>query len=97
MAPREVFEKELKELQSQIEGMGRMVLATYRDLYAAIPVKDIETIDNIIKNEKCFYDMKKKIESQCLKVITKQQPVATDLRMISAVLKIVSDIERVGD
>ena len=41
--------------------------------------------------------MKKQIEEQCLKLITKQQPVATDLRVVSSVLKIVTDIERVGD
>ena len=41
--------------------------------------------------------MKKQIEDQCLKVITKQQPIASDLRMVSSVLKIVSDMERVGD
>ena len=97
MAPREVFERELRELQSQIEEMGQMVLATYKDLFEAVSVKDKETVASIIKSDKCFYDMKKKIESQCLKLITKQQPIAADLRVVSAVLKIVSDIERVGD
>lgn len=97
MAPRDVFERELKELQMQIEEMGRMVQATYRDLYEAIAVKDKETINSIIKSDKCFYNMKKSIEEQCLKLITKQQPIASDLRMISSVLKIVTDIERVGD
>ena len=51
----------------------------------------------IIENNKSFYKMKKQIEDQCLKVITKQQPIASDLRMVSSVLKIVSDMERVGD
>ena len=97
MAPREVFERELKELQMQIEEMGRMVQAAYRDLYEAVAIKDKETIISIVKSDKCFYNMKKSIEEQCLKLITKQQPIASDLRMISAVLKIVSDIERVGD
>lgn len=41
--------------------------------------------------------MKRQIEGQCLKLITKQQPVAKDLRIVSAVLKMVTDIERVGD
>ena len=62
MAPREVFEKELKELQSQIEGMGRMVLATYRDLYAAIPVKDIETIDKRLERARKQLKADKKIQ-----------------------------------
>lgn len=60
MAPREVFERELRELQSQIEEMGQMVLATYKDLFEAVSVKDKETVASIIKSDKCFYDMKKK-------------------------------------
>ncbi len=97
MAPREVFERELSVLQSQIEEMSRMVQATYKDLCDAITVRDEVMIASIIKSDKNFYDMKKKIEGQCLKLITRQQPIATDLRIVSSVLKIVSDIERVGD
>lgn len=97
MAPREVFERELRELQNQIEEMSRMVQATYKDLFEAVSIKDKTTIAAIIKSDKNFYDMKKKIEAQCLKLITKQQPIATDLRIVSSVLKMVTDIERVGD
>lgn len=97
MAPREVFERELRELLFQIEEMSRMVQGIYQELVKAIAEQDEVTIGSIIKSDKSFYDMKKKIESQCLKLITKQQPIATDLRIVSSVLKIVTDIERVGD
>lgn len=97
MAPREVFERDMNELQIQIEEMSRMVQATYKDLLDAISIKDEATIKAIIKNEKNFYDMKKRIEEQCLRVIIRQQPIATDLRIVSSILKIVTDIERVGD
>lgn len=97
MAPREVFARELQELQNQIEEMSHMVQATYKDLLDAVSIHDEVTIASIIKSDKNFYDMKKQIEGQCLKLITKQQPIATDLRIVSSVLKIVTDIERVGD
>lgn len=97
MVPRELFERELTELMNQIEEMSAMIKADYRNLNEAIQVKDEESIQIIIENNKSFYKMKKQIEDQCLKVITKQQPVATDLRLVSSVLKIVSDMERVGD
>lgn len=97
MAPREVFARELQELQSQIEEMSHMVQATYKDLFDAVSIRDEVMITSIIKSDKNFYDMKKQIEGQCLKLITKQQPIATDLRIVSSVLKIVTDIERVGD
>jgi len=97
MAPREVFARELTELHGQIEEMSRIVQATYKDLLDAVSIRDEITIASIMKNDKNFYGMKKKIEGQCLKLIAKQQPIATDLRIVSSVLKIVTDIERVGD
>lgn len=97
MATREVFARELQELQGQIEEMSHMVQETYKGLFDAVLFHDEEMIASIIKSDKNFYDMKKQIEGQCLKLITKQQPIATDLRMVSSVLKIVTDIERVGD
>ena len=97
MAPREVFERELTELQNQIENMSRMVRETYKELLDAFENKDKNVILEIINSDKQFYVRKKEIEGQCLKLITKQQPIATDLRIVSSVLKIVTDIERVGD
>ncbi len=97
MAPREVFERELTELQNQIEEMSHMVQITYKELLDAFENKDKNAILEILNSDKRFYDRKKEIEGQCLKLITKQQPIATDLRIVSSVLKIVTDIERVGD
>lgn len=97
MVPRELFERELTELMNQIEEMSAMIKTDYDNLKEAIQIKDEESIRIIIENNKSFYKMKKQIEDQCLKVITKQQPIASDLRMVSSVLKIVSDMERVGD
>ena len=97
MAPREVFERELTELQNQIEDMSRMVQESYKELLDAFENKDENAVLEIINSDKQFYDRKKEIEGQCLKLITKQQPIATDLRIVSSVLKIVTDIERVGD
>lgn len=95
--PRELFEQELSELMEQIEKMSAMIKEDYRNLNEAIQIKNAEIIKIIIENNKNYYKMKKQIEDQCLKVITKQQPIASDLRMVSSVLKIVSDMERVGD
>ncbi len=97
MVPRELFERELAELMGQIEEMSAMIKTDYHNLNEAIQIKNEDAIRIIIENNKSFYKMKKQIEDQCLKVITKQQPIATDLRMVSSVLKIVSDMERVGD
>ena len=63
MAPREVFTRELQELQGQIEEMSHMVQATYKDLLDAVSIRDEVTIVSIIKSDKNFYDMKKQIQS----------------------------------
>jgi len=77
--------------------MGTLIKTDYQCLNIAICKKNDVTIRMIIDSNKNYYIMKKQIEDQCLKIITKQQPIATDLRMVSSVLKIVSDMERVGD
>ena len=55
MVPRELFERELAELMAQIEEMSAMIKADYRNLNEAIQVKDEESIQIIIENNKSFY------------------------------------------
>lgn len=97
MSPRNVFELELAELQGKIAGMSYMVEEAYENLFRALAKKEREEIEGIQKNDRNINDLNREIERQCLKLITKQQPIARDLRTISSVLKMVSDIERVGD
>lgn len=54
-------------------------------------------IKEVIETDKQIDDMEHEIESICMKLILRQQPVATDLRMISSALKMISDMERIGD
>lgn len=51
----------------------------------------------IVQNDRIINDMQRNIEAKCLTLLTRQQPVAGDLRRVSAALKVVTDIERVGD
>lgn len=97
MSPRSIFEHELAQLQEQIEEISQMVETAYRDLFEALEIKDKKTVENIVKNDHNVNELKRQIESQCLRLIMKQQPVASDLRTITSVLKMVSDIERIGD
>lgn len=97
MSPRPIFEMELKELCKDIVQMCEFVEMSYNNLFAAIEVKDKNAVEQILQNDRRVNDMERKIESKCLSVITKQQPVAKDLRTVSAALKVVTDLERVGD
>lgn len=97
MSPRTIFEHELGQLRDDLKKMCFQVEAVYDRLFSAMAVKDGETIFNILEQDRVVKDMEKSIESRCLSLITKQHPIARDLRTVSASLKVVTDIKRVGD
>lgn len=97
MAPRATFEAELKGLHKDVEEMGREVQELYTELFRAHQEKKKEELIEIAESDREIHAMQRKIESSCLNLITKQQPVARDLRLVTAVLKAVNDISRIGD
>lgn len=97
MAPRITFETELNRLQKDIEEIGMAVQALYIKLFRALAEKKEEELLRIMESEHDIHVMQRGIESSCLNLITKQQPIACDLRQITAALKSVNDISRIGD
>lgn len=97
MSPRVLFEKQLEQLHKDVEEMGLAVERTYDELFEALGNKDKDGIVSVLKNDRIINDMQRGIEASCLSLLTKQQPVAKDLRLVTASLKVVTDIERIGD
>lgn len=97
MSPRTTFELELQDLKRSVAGMGAQVKRIYDKLFLAAEQKDRHSIEILMKNDRTINDMERDIEAKCLRLITKQQPIARDLRVVSASLKVVTDIERIGD
>ena len=97
MSPRTNFENELALLHENLEEMGMLIEKNLDQLFEAYQRKDKETLETLRGNDRIVNDMERHIESKCLTLITKQQPVAGDLRFISAALKVVTDIERAGN
>lgn len=97
MSPRTLFDFELKILKDSVCMMGLHVEKTYDELFRAIEEKDEEVVRRIKKSDREITDMERSIETKCLSLLTKQQPVARDLRIVTASLKVVTDIQRVGD
>ncbi len=97
MSPRILFEQELELLKTKVTEMGERAALSYDRLVIAIKGNDRETLKQLLDNDRQMIDMQRSIEAKCLTLLTKQQPVARDLRLVSASLKIVTDIERVGD
>lgn len=97
MSPRISFQAELAQLTESLAEMAASVERTFAKLFQAHQQQNQSLIREIAASEKMFGDMQRSIESQCLFLITKQQPLAGDLRIVTASLKVVTDIERVGD
>ena len=96
MSPRRLYEEELKQLQESVEEMGMGVRATYARLFSALQQQKESAIEEIIASDQSTHTLQRRIEGSCLNLIT-QQPIARDLRQVSASLKVVTDISRIGD
>ena len=60
-------------------------------------IKDEGLVEKVFEIENEINEMERKIENMCMKLLLRQQPVAKDLRLISSALKMISDLERIGD
>ncbi len=96
MSPRTVFECEMTKLRNELKEMCFHVEAVYDRLFEAAEKQDEEAVRSILEQDGTAREMEKRIESECLSLITKQHPLARDLRTVSASLKVVTDIQRVG-
>ena len=94
---RRVFDQHLRELQDHVLAMGSMVeTALYRSM-ESLKNRDLELAKKVIDDDQ-FIDQKRyEIEEECIELIVTQQPLASDLRIIIAVLNIIVDLERIGD
>lgn len=97
MAIRVAFEKELLQLKNAVREMHEMAEISYNKLLIAAVNNQREVLEQLLSVDREFVDTQRKIEAMCLRMLTMQQPLATDLRIVSAALKVVTDIERIGD
>ncbi len=91
------FDKELELLNEELIEMGSIVESSIEAAVTALIDQDAELAKRIVENDKEVDDIEKAIERRCLKLLLQQQPVASDLRMISSALKMITDMERIGD
>ena len=94
---REVYHKALKDLQDEVLKMGEMVADAIRKTVEALRKKDINTSKEIIKNDLLINKKRFDIEEQCISLIATQQPMGVDLRVLTSILSIITDLERMGD
>ncbi len=91
------FDEQLHMLNEEMMRMGNLIEEQIQKAVEAMVQQDVEQAEEIIRNDADVDHMQKKIENLCFTLLMQQQPVATDLRVISAAMKIVTDMERIGD
>lgn len=94
---RSKFDEQLNQLNNNLIEMAEIVKKAIEKAEKALIEQDFVLAQQIIHSDDEIDAKEKEIESFCLKIILQQQPVAGDLRQISSVLKIITDLERIGD
>ncbi len=94
---RNKFQRELEALSQELVSMGALIERAIDDSVKALVTQDSELCRQVISRDKEINSMTAAVESKALKILLMQQPVASDLRLISTALKMVTDMERIGD
>ena len=97
MSVRVTYEHELEALKQDLKEMAHMVESAIEQTFMAFEDQDYTMAEDVIKGDRTVNDMERAIESRCLSLILRQQPVASDLRQVSTALKVVTDLERIGN
>lgn len=97
MSARAEFDRDLEQLHLDMIRMGGLIEEAIDKSIEALEKRDKELARAIIENDKAIDDLDRTIEGECLRLLLKQQPVAKDLRAISTALKMITDMERIGD
>ena len=97
MTTRKVYAEELNELALEVSKMGGQLEHMIDEVSEALKNMDSKLAEKIMKEDDIVDDMERKIEKACIRIVAKQQPVATDLRGVTSVMRLISDIERVAD
>ena len=91
------FEEQLRLLNQELLEMGALIEHAIQSASEALIKQDVESANSAITFDREVDQKERDIEALCLKLLLQQQPVAKDLRLISAALKMITDMERIGD
>ena len=91
------FDQQLEQLNNHLLEMGALIERSIENATQALIRQDVDAAKTAISADQEVDHKEREIESLCLKLLLQQQPVAKDLRLISAALKMITDMERIGD
>lgn len=94
---RNKFDTQLADLNNELIEMGALIERSITNAIKALIEQDAELAQKVLEDENGVDQKERDIETLCLKLLLQQQPVARDLRIISTALKMITDMERIGD
>lgn len=97
MPTRKEYDEELKEINDLVEAMGQQVLLAIDRTNVALKNLDVVSANAIMKNDALIDSMETDIEERCIKIVVKQQPIATDWRKLASYMRMIGDLERIAD
>ena len=94
---RNKFDRQLKRLNDELIEMGSLIERAIEMAVSALVTQDVKRANEAVAFDQEIDRQEREIESLCMKLLLQQQPVASDLRCISSALKMITDMERIGD
>ena len=91
------FDNELETIRERVLNMGGLVEQQIVDALKALTDSDVSKGESVVRREPEVNSYEVSIDEECTKILARRQPAAGDLRLITAVIKTITDLERIGD
>jgi len=91
------FDRELDSLRNRVVAMGGLVESQVNDALTALRERNVELAEYVIRTDHRVNAQEVGIDEDCTYILARRQPAAGDLRMVMAIIKTITDIERIGD
>jgi len=94
---RETFEEQIEQVQVDVTRLASFVVEMLSDAMRSLVDQDVALADKVILDDDVADELDLHIEQECMRLLALQQPMAKDLRVIGTAMKVIADLERVGD
>nr|WP_122822981.1 phosphate signaling complex protein PhoU [Georgenia faecalis] len=94
---REIFKQELEQVGDGLREMSTLVVDAIESASTALRTADLQLAERVIEADEAIDEIERRLDEQCVSLLARQQPVATDLRVVVTALRLSATLERMGD